>query len=100
MAYEITITEVVVESTFKGKEWNVVDQVLEVETGRMKNVYGHTPEIKKKVETVREVYKQRVSELDLNTVIMAINNIPIVRSEVRIQPLKPSKIILPEGMDE
>ena len=43
--------------------------------GKMSNVYGYTPEIEKEVEVERTILKQTIEELDLASVIKAINKL-------------------------
>lgn len=87
MSYEITITETRRVVRKVGREWAVIGS-REVERDstfyssdpnepktRIEEVRGYTPEIEKDVTETREVLKQTVDELDLPSVIKAINKI-------------------------
>ena len=92
--YEITITKTVTETQITGKRWEVIckrlvtakdvessvyasDRVLRDKAlaGQivLMDEYGYTPEVEKQVEVKREIYKQVVEDLDIVTVINAIN---------------------------
>lgn len=68
--YEITIKKKSIELMPGGKEWRIVGKH---EDGTDK--YGYTPEIMKNREIEVTLLKQEIEELDLKTVIKAINGI-------------------------
>ena len=87
MAYQITITQTKTVKTIVGKDWAVIGtkevprerQYWEKEKDepktRIEDVRGYTPEVEKlQVQTV-EVLKQQVDDLDLASVIKAINKL-------------------------
>ena len=67
--FEITITEKTVETKWKGKDWE------EGADASNESGWGYTPEIEKKVDVERTIYKQNTDQLDLVAVIKAINGI-------------------------
>lgn len=87
--YEITIKKTEMETSVGGNDWKVVgeaplskDDVEEAHFSnhaeymkKLKSVYGYTPKYEKQVEVSREVLKQTVEDLDLNSVIKAINRL-------------------------
>lgn len=85
MSYRITIIEVRDEKRIEGKTWQVVgteevardDRFIEGcdKRTRIKEVYGHTPEVERTVRVEREVLKQEVDYLDLAAVIKAVNKL-------------------------
>lgn len=86
MSYEIIIKEKREVKRLAGKEWVILgtkevprDSIHyanrdEPQT-RIENVHGYSPEIEKTVIEEREVFKQTVDELDLTTVVKAINGL-------------------------
>lgn len=83
MPYKITIEETKEVIATTGKEWAVIgDEEVEREQSfmdsdesktRIKPIYGYTPEVEKKVTVKREVFMQTVDEMDLRSVIEAVN---------------------------
>jgi hypothetical protein len=92
--YEITITQKITRHVPIGGEWHIIEERLysekEMEEAAnlykahikdgsenlgIKHVYGSTPEKMVEREFDVEVFKQTVMELDLTTVIKAINGI-------------------------
>ena len=86
--YEIIIKKTETITKPCGKDWKVIEQrpvtkedvenafgAEESYDGKMKDVYGYTPGIDKPIEEEREVLRQTVEELDLATVIKAVNNL-------------------------
>jgi len=67
--YEITISEHTQEKKIRGNEWERGVNKEDPEE------YGYTPEIEKTVDVHREVFKQSVDDLDLPSVIKAINGL-------------------------
>ena len=66
--YSIVITESCVEDVIGGNDW-------EEGAGKGQEKYGYTPEIIKKEQVVREIYRQNTEILELVDVIKAINGI-------------------------
>lgn len=77
MTYKITIEKTVTETKLVGKEWTIIDQ-----KGDYKE-YDYTPEIEKQVETRQMIYTQMVDDLDLVTVIDAVN-----KSELKLEKMQ------------
>ncbi len=67
--YEITIVEITQEKKMAGKDWETIGT-----DDNDKPIRGYTPEIEKWKDVTREIYKQIVEELDLVSVINAINS--------------------------
>ena len=87
--YEIIIKRTETVTKKAGKEWKVIGQ-RPVTDKDMSNTYaglhksyegvlieehGYTPEIEKEVEVTEEIYRQSVQNLDLATVVKAVNGI-------------------------
>lgn len=68
--YEIIITRKTIEERPGGTEWNVIKK-----DDKGENIWGYTPEIMKKQEVSIQILKQNVEDLDLNSVIKAINKL-------------------------
>jgi hypothetical protein len=89
--FEITIKEITTETKTVHGEHTVIDRrpytdaELEESKGWMssnagkagetKPIYGYAPDVEKEVETEHEILKQRVSDMDLRAVILAINKV-------------------------
>lgn len=67
--YKITIERTMMITRTTGKNWKVVSE----KDGD--DQYGYTPEIEKEVETTEIILIQKVDDLDLNAVIIAINKL-------------------------
>jgi hypothetical protein len=74
--YQITISRTVTRTKKVGKQWDVIEETKNDDATRWEKKHGYTPEIVKEVEETIEVYKQTVEDLDLRTVILAINPPP------------------------
>jgi hypothetical protein len=68
MSFKITIEETTIEEVIGGKEWKTLET-----TKDGGNIRGYSPEIVKTVEIERVVYTQIISELNLVSVINAVN---------------------------
>lgn len=88
MSFKVTIEETKTVVAVSGKEWKPVDteevardnqwtaKEGEPKT-RIKEVFGYTPEIEKRVAVTREVYMQVVDTMNLTAVIAAINDMHV-----------------------
>ena len=72
--YEITIKEYSTEIRKAGKDWA---RIMSDEVAKEKGVdsWGYTPEIEKEKTIQREIFKQNITDLDLISVIKAVNGI-------------------------
>lgn len=70
--FKITIEETKTVVKKVGKEWNRIIK-LDEKTGQRYEDTGYTPEIEKHVEVTMRIYEQQVAELDLPSVIAAVN---------------------------
>jgi len=70
MSFKITIEETTTEEKICGRDWAIIGQDEEG-----KDTWGHTPEIKKTIDTKQIIYTQIVSELCLVSVINAVNGV-------------------------
>ena len=66
--YEVKIIEFTVEKEIRGKTW-------EQGAGETPQDYGYTPAIEKQVKVEREVFRQSVDDLDIASVIKAVNGL-------------------------
>lgn len=66
--YLITITEIGQERRTIGRRWMLG-------AGKTNAEYGYAPEVDTVAEYEREIYRQGVDELDLSTVILAVNGL-------------------------
>lgn len=84
-SYKITIEETRIVTTKSGKDWRKVDDEEIVRDDkycidedepktRIRDVMGYTPEIEKDIPETREIFSQIVDELNISSVITAINN--------------------------
>lgn len=84
MSFKVTITETKSMRRIKPKEWTKVDSeevardnqwlISESEPKtRIKDVYGYTPEVETVTIDTVQIYEQVVHEMDLPSVIKAIN---------------------------
>jgi len=67
--YKITVEKTITETRLCGKDWKIISKKAD------NPEYGYTPEIEKQVETRHTIYIQTVDELDLVSVINAVNSI-------------------------
>lgn len=66
--YIVTIIEKTVEVKVRGNTW-------EMGAGENPDEYGYTPEIEKKVDVEREIFKQDIDLLNIVAVIKAVNGL-------------------------
>lgn len=64
--FTVTITKKTIEEKPAGREWEI--------TGLDEPKFAYTPEITKKREVELKIYEQTVDEIDIKTVIAAVNS--------------------------
>lgn len=69
--FTITITSTNIEEKPAGKEWEI--------TGEENPKYAYTPEIMKRREVELKIYEQTVDEIDIKSVIAAVNRVSLVK---------------------
>jgi len=86
--YTVTITQTQVEETICGKKWTIVkEEPSEQLKSATHHVYGYTPEITKKKEVERQMFKQVVEELCITDVIAAVNGVMISAHDYELKKL-------------
>ena len=71
--FKIAITRTRLEEVVEGHKWEQMRERSDCVEGQ--SIFGYTPEIISTKKVDREIYTQEVTELDLASVIKAINGI-------------------------
>ena len=70
--YKVVITEEVIEEVSAGQEW---EEGVDASTEDRPKGYGYSPKIIKKEKVTKDILIQEVDDLDLPSVIKAINKL-------------------------
>ena len=73
--YKVTVTATTQKKQITGKDWAPISQEFEQGREKAKDVYGYTPEIEKLVTKETQIFEQIVDELDMRSLIGAVNKI-------------------------